>query len=215
MSETTDLIGTLKQLRKGAGLTLGSLAAIPDLEQAFGTKDLVAIRRAIVDAISSESDDPCIAALANAYALGQPPGSNLMERRGAYIDKHKMAMRTLTNYEEFGVVVLAQLVDLPVTSISSEVDLLLSVVEEISDRGLLRGFHSDELASVLEKLNGLQDAPDAQIEESHAVRLQRLIDQFRAAHRLTYPRSAIGMSSYDPIDPAWSEQPQDDLHKTV
>jgi hypothetical protein len=212
MSETNDLVGTLKHLRKGAGLTLGSLAAVPDLEQVFGTKDLVSIRQAIVNAVRSESDDPCVAALANAYALDRPPGSNLMERRAAYIEQHKMAMRTLTNYEEFGVIVLAQLVHLPVTSTSNEVDLLLSVVEEISNLGLLRGFQPQELTSVLEKLNGLQDASDTQIDETHAVRLQRLIDQFRTAFRLNYPTSAIGMSSHDPIGPAWHEQPQDDLH---
>lgn len=187
MSDST-LVQALKQLRKGDGLTLGSIAMLDDVEAVFGTSDFVAIREAILNAIELERSDKCVAALANAYAIGCSPGTKLTERRERYVAENKLAMRTLTNYEDFGTVVLAQLLQLPISASLTEVDVLLSVVEDMVHHALSRDteqeglFDADQQKAILGKLRKLHDAEDSSITEAHHVRLKALLDQFTTKH---------------------------------
>lgn len=182
------LVQALKQLRKGDGLTLGSIAMLYDVERIFGTNDFVAIRHAIVGAIDTERADKCVAALANAYGIDAASGTNLTERRETYVASNKLAMRTLTNYEDFGALVVAQLIQFPIASTFTEVDVLLSVVEDMVHHALSRDaqhdglFDRDQLRAILDKLERLQETEDAMITEAHDARLRALLDQFREKH---------------------------------
>jgi len=181
MSDTSPLVEALKALRKGDGLSLGSIAMLKNVDAIFGTDDYRAIRQAIVDAIRAEHDDKCVAALANALGVDTHARGNLTDRRERYIAEHKMSMRTLTNYEEFGAVVVAQLIKVPIAGNSAEVDRLLDIVDDLCRRARDHGgFEPDEQAFVWSTLRLLRQTPDEQIGAAQLIRLVDLIEAFRS-----------------------------------
>lgn len=169
----------LRALRKGDGLTLTSLAMLPNVEDAFGTDDYRAIRRAIIGTIASEHDDKGVAALANALAVDTPDGLTLMERRERYIEQHRMSMRTLTNYEEYGATVIAQLLPVPLQpSPPGDAARDLALVEDVVQRAIRDGGLTDHARmKALESLSRLHDVPDESIGERERERVIALMDQ--------------------------------------
>lgn len=175
----SELHDALRVLRKGDGLTLTSLAMHPKVEEVFGTEDFRAIRRAIVAAIASEHDDKGVAALANALGVDTPGGLTLMERRERYIKQHRMSMRTLTNYEEFGIVVIAQMLPVPLhPTPTGELGRDLALVEEVIQRAINRGKLTDHgRTTALEALRRLHHAPDEKIGVRERDRVLELLNQ--------------------------------------
>lgn len=183
----------LRHLRKGDGLTLTALAMLPDVEETFGTDDYRAIRRAIVAAISSEHDDKGVAALSNALGVDTPGGLTLMERRERYIKQHRISMRTLTNYEELGAIVVAQMLpaSIPLTSTGS-LARDLALVEEIVQRSIRTGVMTDfDRTTALEALRRLQAVNDGEITARSRDRVIELMNQMIHLAALTCPVSPV------------------------
>lgn len=191
MTETTNepLLQALRALRKGDGLTLGSLAMLDGVADIFGTDSVVAIRAAIREAIESEVGDKCVDALANALAMGEHDAPTLMERRELYIKDRHIAMRSLTTYEEFGARVVSQLIEVPLPAAAGETRVgdRMAIVEEISlkllDTGHLsrQGYQAVHLA-----LADLAELDDDQVDEPTRRRLRTLVGKVAALREPEY-----------------------------
>lgn len=186
------VVKALRTLRKGDGLTLSSLAMLPNVAETFGTNDYRAIRRAIYATIAAEHDDKCVAALANALGIDTPSGLNLMERRTRYIKHHQMSMRTLTNYEEFGAILVGQMLPTPIAETSeSDVARDLALVEDVIQRSIRRGGLTDlDQATAVEALRRLHEAGDDEVTAREVDRVFNLL--WQALHALGEETKAAG-----------------------